>query len=110
MTMTGIAVDYKKKATNLAAPATFTEDAALNLTDIVVSDVDSATVTATLTLSNPSVCSLSSATACTVASTLESGRVLCRASGAIADVNTLLAGVIFNPTLTSTPTSPSTPA
>src|SRR5947208_656337 len=40
----------------------YTEDTPLNLTDIVVSDVDSANVTATLTLSNTEAGSLSTAT------------------------------------------------
>ena len=39
-------------ATNLSAAESYTEDTPLNLADIVVSDVDSANVTATLTLSN----------------------------------------------------------
>ena len=52
--MTGIAVNDPPEATNLSAPETYTEDTALNLTDIVVSDVDNATLTVTLTLSNPS--------------------------------------------------------
>ena len=50
--MTGIAVNDAPTATNLSAPETYTEDTALDLTDIVVSDVDSANVTVTLTLSN----------------------------------------------------------
>src|SRR5258708_3227302 len=50
--ITGIAVNDPPTATNLNASETYTEDTPLNLTDIVVSDIDSATVTATLTLSN----------------------------------------------------------
>jgi VCBS repeat-containing protein len=83
-------------ATNLSAAQSYTEDTALNLTDIVVSDVDNAGVTATLTLSNLSAGSLSTATAGTVTSTFSGG--VWTATGAIADVNTLLAGVTFNPT------------
>src|SRR5207247_1509832 len=93
------AVNDPPEATNLSAPETYTEDTALNLTDIVVSDVDNATLTVTLTLSDPSAGSLSTATAGTVTSTYVAGSGLWTASGAIADVNTLLAGVIFNPTL-----------
>ena len=48
--MTGMAVNDAPTATNLSAAETYTEDTPLNLTDIVVSDVDSANVTATLTL------------------------------------------------------------
>ena len=50
--MTGSAVNDAPTATNLSAAETYTEDTALNLTDIVISDVDSASVTATRTLSN----------------------------------------------------------
>ena len=39
-------------ATNLSVPETYTEDTPLNLTDIVVTDVDSANVTVILTLSD----------------------------------------------------------
>src|SRR5439155_23741178 len=97
--MTGIAVNDPPTATNLSAPETYTEDTALNLTDIVVSDVDNATLTVTLTLSNPSAGSLSTATAGSVTSTYVAGTGVWTASGAIADVNTLLAGGTFNPAL-----------
>ena len=50
--ITVTAVNDAPTATNLSAGETYTDDTALNLTDIVVSDVDSANVTATLTLSN----------------------------------------------------------
>ena len=84
-------------ATNLSAPETYLEDNALNLTDIVVSDIDSAAVTATLTLSNVAAGSLSTATSGAVTSTYDAGTGVWTASGAIADVNTLLAGVTFIP-------------
>ena len=48
--VTGTAVNDAPTATNLNTAETYTEDTALNLTDIVVSDVDSASVTVTLTL------------------------------------------------------------
>src|SRR5205823_4491144 len=57
--MTGIAVNDAPTATNLSTAETYTEDTTLNLVDIVVSDVDSATVTAKLTLSSTGVGSLS---------------------------------------------------
>ena len=41
------AVNDAPTATNLSAAESYTEDTALNLTDIVISDVDSANVTAT---------------------------------------------------------------
>ena len=40
--MTGTAVNDAPTATNLSAAETYTEDTALNLIDIVVTDVDSA--------------------------------------------------------------------
>ena len=45
--MTATAVNDAPTATNLSAAESYTEDTALNLTDIVISDVDSANVTAT---------------------------------------------------------------
>ena len=84
-------------ASNLNAAETYTEDTSLNLIDIVASDVDSASVTATLTLSNVAAGSLNTATSGSVTSTFVGG--VWTASGAIADVNSLLAGVTFTPTL-----------
>ena len=69
----------------------------MNLINIVVSDVDSANVTATLTLSNVAAGSLSTGTSGAVTSTYMRG--VWTASGAIANVNTLLAGVSFTPAL-----------
>src|SRR6185295_14492280 len=60
--MTGIPINDAPTATNLSAGETYTEDTALNLIDIVVSDADSANVTATLTLSNIAAGSLSTGT------------------------------------------------
>ena len=96
--VTGTAVNDAPTATNLNAPETYTEDESLNLTNIVVSDVDSANVTATLTLSNPAAGSLNTATSGTVTSTYVAGTGVWSASGAIADVNNLLAGLTFTPT------------
>ena len=93
--MTGIAVNDAPTATNLSAAETYTEDTALNLTDIVVSDIDSASVTATLTLSNVAAGSLSTGTSGAVTSTFAAG--VWTANGAIADVNALLAGLTFAP-------------
>ena len=95
--MTGTAVNDAPTATNLSAAETYTEDNALNLTDIVVSDVDSANVTATLTLSNAAAGSLNTGTSGAVTSTYNAGTGVWTASGAIADVNTLLAGLTFTP-------------
>jgi hypothetical protein len=52
VTVNVAAVNDAPTATNLSAPETYTEDISLNLTDIVVSDVDSTDVTVTLTLSD----------------------------------------------------------
>jgi VCBS repeat-containing protein len=82
-------------ATNLSAPETYTEDTPLDLTDIVVSDVDSANVTVTLTLSDVTAGTLNTATSGSVTSTFVGG--VWTASGAIADVNALLAGLTFTP-------------
>lgn len=95
-TVTGVAVNDAPSATNLSAAETYTEDSTLNLIDIVITDVDSSSVTATLTLSTPAAGSLSTATSGAVTSTFSTG--VWTASGATASVNTLLAGVTFTPT------------
>ena len=94
---TGIAVNDAPTATNLSTAETYTEDTPLNLVDIVVSDADSANVTATLTLSNPAAGSLSTATSGAVTSTYIAATGVWTASGAIANVNALLAGVTLTP-------------
>jgi Domain of unknown function (DUF4347)/Cadherin domain/Bacterial cadherin-like domain len=95
--MTGTAVNDAPSASNLSAAETYTEDTALNLTDIVISDVDSANVTATLTLSNTAAGSLNTGTSGTVTSTYNAGTGVWTASGSLADVNTLLAALTFTP-------------
>ena len=96
----GITVDPVNDAptaTNLSAGETYTEDTPLDLVDIVVNDVDSSTATVTLTLSNPAAGSLSVGTSGAVTSTYAAGTGVWSASGAIASVNTLLAGVVLTP-------------
>jgi hypothetical protein len=95
--MTGIAVNDAPIATNLNAAETYTEDTPVNLTDIVIADVDSPNVTATLTLSDNAAGSLSTATSGSVTSNFNAATGVWTASGAIADVNVLLAGVTFTP-------------
>jgi hypothetical protein len=56
-------------------PETYTEDTPLNLTDIVVADVDSSSVTATLVLSTTAAGALSTGTFGTVTSTFNAGQV-----------------------------------
>jgi hypothetical protein len=97
--ITVISVNNAPTATNLSAAETYTEDTPLNLTDIVISDVDSATVTATLTLSSPAAGSLNTGTSGAVTSTYNAGTGVWSASGVIASVNTLLAGLTFTPAL-----------
>ncbi len=99
VTLTVAAVNDAPTATNLSAAETYTEDTALNLINIVASDVDSANITATLTLSNVAAGSLTTATSGAVTSTYNAGTGVWTASGALANVNTLLAGVTFTPAL-----------
>src|SRR5262245_18816652 len=82
-------------ATYLSTAETYAEGVALNLTDIVVSDADSANVTVRLTLSDLAAGVLTTGTSGAVTSTFENG--IWSASGALADVYTLLAGVTFIP-------------
>ena len=88
-------VNTAPTATNLNAAETYIEDTALNLTDIVVTDVDSTDITVTLALSDPAAGHLNTASAGAVTSTYGGG--VWTASGAVADVNALLAGVTFTP-------------
>jgi|GEM_PF-2920496 len=74
VSMTVTPVNDPPTATNLSAAETYTEDTPLNLIDIVVSDVDSPHVTATLTLSNPAAGSLNTGTSGSVTS----GRTRCQ--------------------------------
>ncbi|MDA1016599.1 MAG: cadherin domain-containing protein [Planctomycetota bacterium] len=97
--VTVTAVNDASQAMNLSAAESYTEDTALNLIDIVASDVDSASVTATLMLSNVAAGSLNTGTSGVVTSTYNAGTGVWSASGAIADVNMLLAGLTFTPTL-----------
>ena len=92
-------VSTAPNGTNLSAAETYTEDTTLNLIDIVATDVDSANVTATLTLSNISVGALSTATSGAVTSTFNSGIGVWTATGPISDVNILLASIVFAPSL-----------
>jgi hypothetical protein len=97
--VTGIPVNDAPTASNLNTPETYTLNTALNLADIVVSDVDSANVTVTLTLSDPAAGSLSTGTSGAVTSTYSAASGLWTASGAIADVNALLANLTYTPSL-----------
>ena len=69
----------------------------MNLVDIVAADVDDASVTATLTVSNVAAGSLNTATSGAVTSTYVPATGVWTAAGAIANVNVLLAGLTFTP-------------
>jgi hypothetical protein len=97
--LTVTAVNDPPTATRLNQAQTYTEDTSLNLGNIVITDVDSATVTATLTLSDLAAGTLTTATSGSVTSTFVAGTGVWTATGPVADVNTLLAGVSFNPAL-----------
>lgn len=84
-------------ASSLSATENYFPGTPINLIDIVVTDVGAATITATLTLSTPTAGSLSTATSGAVTSTFHPGTGVWSASGPLADVNTLLAGVAFIP-------------
>ena len=96
-TVTVSGVNDAPTATNLSAAESYAEDTPRNLTDIVISDVDNANVTATLTLSSVSAGSLNTGTSGAVTSTYNSGTGVWTASGAVADVNALLAALTFTP-------------
>lgn len=91
------AVNDIPTATNLNTTEAYTEDTPLNLSNIVVNDVDNANTTVTLTLSDISAGALNTATAGSVTSSYNAATGIWSASGAIADVNTLLAGLTFTP-------------
>ncbi len=82
---------------NLTVAEKYTKGTPLNLQNIVVSDPDSATITATLKLSNAAAGSLSTDNSGAVTSTYNAANGTWNATGALADVNALLARVIFIP-------------
>jgi hypothetical protein len=97
--VSGTAVNDAPTATNLTQSLGVAEDVATKLFTAapVVSDVDSANVTATLTLSNTAAGALTTATSGAVTSAYNAGTGVWTASGAIASVNALLAAVTFAP-------------
>src|SRR5437763_1096742 len=95
---TGIAVNYSPTSSDLSAALRSFPTRRSSDLDIVVSDIDSASVTATLTLSNVAAGSLSTATSGAVTSTYnadtgERGRASCRER-----VKAVLAAVSFRTT------------
>ncbi|MEO5334110.1 MAG: DUF1566 domain-containing protein [Magnetococcus sp. YQC-5] len=84
------------KVDNNSAPEAFTEDASpFTLTSMVITGTTSPTVTATLVLNTTGAGTLSTGSSGAVTSTFNG--TVWRASGALADVNTLLSGVTFTP-------------
>lgn len=77
----------------------YSKNTPLNLTDIIVTDPDSQYITATLTLANIAAGKLNTSTSGSVTSTFNASTGVWKASGAIANVNSLLAGLTFTPTL-----------
>jgi hypothetical protein len=97
VTVTG--VNDAPTATNLTQTKTATEGgSAVALDDIVVTDVDSGdTVTASLTLSNPTAGALSTGTFGSATSTFNAGTGVWTVTGSVADVNAALAAVAMTP-------------
>ncbi len=89
------AVNDPPTAINLSADETYDSGIPLSLVPIVISDVDSSNVTASLTLSIPAAGSLSTATSGAVTSTYNASTGTWTAAGPIDDVNSLLAQVTF---------------
>ena len=104
------AVNDPPIASNLSAAESYTEDTPLNLIDIVVSDGDSPTVTATLTLSNVAAGSLSTATSNAVTSTYVPGTVSGRPAAPSPTSISCSQASSSPPPRTSTPASASAPA
>ncbi|MBF0178920.1 MAG: hypothetical protein HQM03_02710, partial [Magnetococcales bacterium] len=94
--MTVTAINDAPTATYLNEAQTYTEDTPLPLTPIVITDVDSANVTATLAFPSAGIGTLSTATVNGVTSSFDG--TTWTASGPKADVTQLLAGVTFTPT------------
>jgi len=99
ITVTVTPANEAPTATSLSAPETYTEDTPMDLTHIQVSDVDSAEVTVTLTLSDPAAGSLSTGSSGAASSTYNPVTGVWSASGGIANVTALLADVEFIPAL-----------
>ncbi|MES2059698.1 MAG: LamG-like jellyroll fold domain-containing protein [Patescibacteria group bacterium] len=92
-----VSTNIAPEGTNLSASETYYRNAPQDLTDIVVSDADTATLTVTLTISNPSVGTLNTGTSGAVTSTYTSMTGVWSASGVISSLNTLLHDLTFTP-------------
>jgi hypothetical protein len=92
-----IVFDAAATATNTNVTDVGNEDIALDLTDIVITE-DNGTVIVGIALSDPTAGSLNTATSGGVTSSYNAGTGIWTASGAVTDVNALLAGLTFTPT------------
>ena len=110
-TVTITAVNDAPTASNLSTAQSYTEDTPLALTPIVITDPDSANVTATLTLSNPAAGSLNVGTSGAVSSTYNAatGGLDCEWRNRRCQRPARRAGVHTDAPI-STPTLPSRPA
>jgi tRNA A-37 threonylcarbamoyl transferase component Bud32 len=91
-----VAADSSLTITNLNQTLSYVEETLVKFSDAVIT-TPSATVETTLTLSDTSAGTLLIATVGDVTSTYNSQTGIWQASGAVADVNTLLAGLQFVP-------------
>ncbi|WP_185267178.1 Ig-like domain-containing protein, partial [Halopseudomonas xiamenensis] len=94
------AVNDAPTASNLTQTVSYNEDpgSPVALGDIVVTDVDTGeTITAILTLSNPSAGNLTTGTFGSATSTYNAGTGVWAVSGSVSDVNAALAAVAFAP-------------
>jgi len=82
-------------ATGIADAETYVEDEAFALMGIVVADVDAEPLTVSLTLSDASAGTLVTATSGAVTSTFAGG--VWSATGAVSNINALLAAITFQP-------------
>ncbi len=94
--VTVIEDDSAPSATNLDTPQTYTQNESLDLIDIILSDIDSQTLTISLTLSNPSVGVLRAENFGQAIASFEDGNW--QASGSVEDLNQVLASLVFIPT------------
>lgn len=92
-----IVVGNGMTATHVTASETFTEDTALNLANNIVVTASNPTITVTFTLADPTAGAFNTATSGAVTSTYNAAMGIWEATGATADVNTLLANLTFTP-------------
>jgi trimeric autotransporter adhesin len=92
-------------ALNVTQTDVYTEDTNKDLGDIVMAGGSGGTYTATLTLTNPALGSLTTGTSGAVTATYTAGTGIWEATGALADVNNLLASVQFVPAADSSATA-----